>query len=159
MSNMEAEAVRPRKKARRDPDSGLSSEMPAEVSEFAPSSQEEDSGKRHIKDVEDYKSSLRLAFEKTGLCHAACSPGRRYGTLENSRLAGAISAGEDLPGSLADRLEATYVWCGPRGSGDKAVLHFGRSQQMLHGHQEHRPHSLEIALPLFLPDCIQLIQK
>eukprot|EP00439_Symbiodinium_sp_Y106_P059351 s1871_g8.t1 len=63
---MEAEAVRPRKKARRDPDSGLSSEMPAEVSEFAPSSQEEDSGKRHIKDVEDYKSSLRLALKKLG---------------------------------------------------------------------------------------------
>ena len=55
MSNMEAEAVRPRKKARRDPDSGLSSEMPAEVSEFAPSSQDE-----------DYKSSLRLALKKLG---------------------------------------------------------------------------------------------
>ena len=80
MSKKEAEAMRPTKKARRDPDSGLSSEMPAE---FVLSSQEEDSGKGHIKDLEDYKSSLRLALKKLGFAMLRAA---RASALEPSKI-------------------------------------------------------------------------
>ena len=74
-------------------------------------------------------------------------------------------AGPNLPGRFADSLQATFVWCRSiwcrsTGSGQKLLCRCGRSTKMLHSHQKHRPHALEIGSACSAPFvCIQQLLR